>query len=137
LIGPHSFGDYAPLAKKILIAEDEPNIVLSLEFLLKGAGYEVAVARDGSEALKLTGTLRPDLIVLDVMLPSVNGFEVCRRIRGNRETEDTRILILTARGRESEVEKGMAAGANAFLTKPFATKELVRAVAELVGPAKD
>ena len=125
------------MAKKILIAEDEPNIVLSLEFLLKGAGYEVAVARDGSEALKFTGTLLPDLIVLDVMLPSVNGFEVCRRIRGNRETKDTRILILTARGRESEVEKGMAAGANAFLTKPFATKELVKAVAELLGPAKD
>jgi len=137
LIGPHSSRDYAPLAKKILIAEDEPNIVLSLEFLLKGAGYEVAVARDGSEALKLTGTLRPDLIVLDVMLPSVNGFEVCRQIRGNRETKDTRILILTARGRESEVEKGMAAGANAYLTKPFATKELVKAVGELLGPAKD
>ena len=137
MIGPHSSRDYAPLAKKILIAEDEPNIVLSLEFLLKGAGYEVAVARDGSEALKLTGTLRPDLIVLDVMLPSVNGFEVCRQIRGNRETKDTRILILTARGRESEVEKGMAAGANAYLTKPFATKELVKAVGELLGPAKD
>ena len=126
-----------PAAKKILIAEDEPNIVLSLEFLLKGAGYEVAVARDGSEALKLTGTLRPDLIVLDVMLPSVNGFEVCRQVRGNRETQDTRILILTARGRESEVEKGMAAGANAYLTKPFATKELMKAIVELVGPATD
>jgi len=126
-----------PSPKKVLIAEDEPNIVLSLEFLLKGAGYEVAVARDGSEALKLTGTLRPDLIVLDVMLPSVNGFEVCRQVRGNRETKDTRILILTARGRESEVEKGMAAGANAYLTKPFATKELMKAVVELVGPAQD
>ena len=126
-----------PSARKVLIAEDEPNIVLSLEFLLKGAGYEVAVARDGSEALNLTGTLRPDLIVLDVMLPSVNGFEVCRQIRGNRETKDTRILILTARGRESEVEKGMAAGANAYLTKPFATKELMKAIVELVGPATD
>ncbi|HEU0289862.1 MAG TPA: response regulator [Burkholderiales bacterium] len=126
-----------PSAKKVLIAEDEPNIVLSLEFLLKGAGYEVAVARDGSEALKLTGSLRPDLIVLDVMLPSVNGFEVCRQIRGDRETKDTRVLILTARGRESEVEKGMAAGANAYLTKPFATKELMKAVVELVGPAID
>ena len=126
-----------PSAKKILVAEDEPNIVLSLEFLLKGAGYEVAIARDGSEALNLTDTLRPDLIVLDIMLPSVNGFEVCRQIRGNSKTKDTRILILTARGRESEVEKGMAAGANAYLTKPFATKELVKAVAELVGPAKD
>ena len=126
-----------PSARKVLIAEDEPNIVLSLEFLLKGAGYEVAVARDGSEALNMTDSLRPELIVLDVMLPSVNGFEVCRQVRGNRETKDTRILILTARGRESEVEKGMAAGANAYLTKPFATKELMKAVVELVGPAQD
>ena len=137
MMGPPSSRDCAPLAKKILIAEDEPNIVLSLEFLLKGAGYEVVVATDGSEALNLTGSWRPDLIVLDVMLPSVNGFEVCRQIRGARETKDTRILILTARGRESEVEKGMAAGANAFLTKPFATKELMKAVVELAGPATD
>lgn len=126
-----------PLAKKILIAEDEPNIVISLEFLLTGAGYEVAIARDGSEAIRLAGTLRPDLIVLDVMLPSVDGFEVCRRIRDNPETRDTKILMLTARGRESEVEKGMVAGANAYLTKPFATKELVKAVGELTRSAKD
>jgi len=123
------------MAHKILIAEDEPNIVLSLEFLLKGAGYEVAVARDGSQAIALAGTLRPDLVVLDVMLPSVNGFEVCRRLRENRETKDIRILILTARGRETEVEKGLAAGAHAYMTKPFATRELVNAVAELLGQA--
>jgi len=121
------------MAHKILIAEDEPNIVLSLEFLLKEAGYEVAVARDGSEAIRLAGTLHPALVVLDVMLPSVNGFEVCRFLRENRETKDIKILILTARGRESEVEKGLAAGAHAYMTKPFATRELVNAVAELLG----
>ena len=119
-------------AKKILIAEDEPNIVISLEFLLKEAGYEVAIARDGLQALDLAGTLRPDLIVLDVMLPALNGFDVCRRIRGSSEVKDTKVLMLTARGRESEVEKGMAAGADAYMTKPFATRELVKVVAELL-----
>ena len=122
------------MAHKVLIAEDEPSIVISLEFLLKGAGYDVAVARDGSEALKLAGTWRPDLIVLDVMMPSVNGFEVCRRIRGTREIKDTKILMLTARGRESEMKKGATAGASAYMTKPFATQELLRTVAELLGP---
>lgn len=121
------------MAHKILIAEDEPNIVLSLEFLLKEAGYEVTIARDGSEAIRLAGALHPALVVLDVMLPSVNGFEVCRHLRGNRETGDIKILILTARGRETEVEKGLAAGAHAYMTKPFATRELVNAVADLLG----
>jgi two-component system, OmpR family, alkaline phosphatase synthesis response regulator PhoP len=125
----------APSAKKILIAEDEPNIVISLEFLLKEAGYEVAIARDGSQALSLAGTLRPDLIVLDVMLPALNGFDVCRRIRGSRVAKNTKVLMLTARGRESEVAKGMAAGADAYLTKPFATRELMKVVADLLADA--
>ena len=122
------------MAFKILVAEDEPSIVISLEFLLKGAGYAVTVARDGSEALKLAESLVPDLVVLDVMLPAVNGFEVCRRIRENAATRRMKILMLTARGRESEMEKGVAAGANAYMTKPFATRELVETVARLLGP---
>ena len=124
-------------AKKILIAEDEPNIVISLEFLLKEAGYEVAIARDGSQALSLAGSLRPDLIVLDVMLPALNGFDVCRRIRGNREVKNTKVLMLTARGRDSEVARGMAAGADAYMTKPFATRELVKVVADLLGKSPE
>jgi DNA-binding response OmpR family regulator len=121
---------------KILIAEDEPNIVLSLEFLLKEAGYEVAVAGDGPEAIRLAGTLRPDLVVLDLMLPSVNGFEVCRWIRSNPGTRDIKVVMLTARGREGEMEKGLASGANAYLTKPFATRELKNTVAGLLGIAQ-
>ena len=124
-------------AKKILIAEDEPNIVISLEFLLKEAGYEVAIARDGSQALSLAGSLRPDLIVLDVMLPALNGFDVCRRIRGSREVKNTKVLMLTARGRDSEVARGMAAGADAYMTKPFATRELVKVVADLLGKSPE
>ena len=121
------------MTQRILIAEDEPNIVISLEFLLRGAGYEVAVARDGTEAIRLAGTLHPDLVVLDLMLPVVNGFDVCRWIRSNRDTRDTRVLMLTARGRDSERDKGLQAGANAYMTKPFSTKELLDAVAALLG----
>jgi DNA-binding response OmpR family regulator len=121
--------------KRVLIAEDEPSIVLSLEFLLQEAGYEVYVAANGAKALELAEKHRPQLIVLDVMLPIVNGFEVCRSIRANAELGDMRILMLTARGREHEVARGLALGANAYVTKPFATRELMRLVEELIGPA--
>ncbi len=120
------------MARSILIAEDEPNIVISLEFLLRGAGYEVTVARNGAEAIDLSEKQTPDLVVLDVMLPAVNGFEVARRIRENGATRGARILMLTARGRESEMDKGLAAGADAYMTKPFATRELLDAVARLL-----
>jgi two-component system, OmpR family, alkaline phosphatase synthesis response regulator PhoP len=118
--------------RRILIAEDEPSIVLSLEFLLQAAGHEVATAVEGNAALQLVERLRPDLVLLDIMLPLVNGFEVCRRIRANPELRHTKILMLTARGRESEVGRGLALGADAYMTKPFATQELVRVVAELL-----
>jgi DNA-binding response OmpR family regulator len=121
---------------RILIAEDEPNIVISLEFLMHGAGYDVTVAHNGSDALELAEKLRPDLVVLDVMLPAVNGFEVCRRIRESPATRDVRVLMLTAHGRESEMEKGLVAGANAYMTKPFSTKELVDAVAGLLAGSR-
>ena len=122
------------MARKILVAEDDPNIVLSLEFLLTRAGHEVAIAADGAAALALAESLRPDLLLLDVMLPAVDGFEVCRRIRQNQSTRDTKILMLTARGRESEMSKGLASGADAYMTKPFGTRELMDAVAALLGP---
>src|SRR5258707_1239231 len=124
------------MTRKILIAEDEPNIVISLEYLMKEAGYEVAVAGDGSEAIRLAGALRPDLVVLDLMLPSVNGFEVCRWLRSNPATQDIKILMLTARGRETELKKGLASGANAYMTKPFATRELRDTIAKLLGVAQ-
>ena len=121
------------MGKRILIAEDEPSIVISLEFLLKGAGYEVIVAKDGSEALALADQHRPDFVLLDIMLPMVNGFEVCRRLRQHPALQRVPILLLTARGRESEIARGMALGANAYMTKPFATRELIKTVADLLG----
>ena len=120
------------MARKILIVDDEPNIVLSLEFLFSEAGYETVIARDGGEALAMAEALRPDLVVLDVMLPGMDGFEVCRRIRGSRGTRHARILMLTARGGESEMKKGIAAGADVYMTKPFATREVVDTVAGLL-----
>jgi DNA-binding response OmpR family regulator len=120
------------MAQRILIAEDEPSIVMSLEFLLKGAGYEVMIASDGNEALRLAVEQRPDLVLLDIMLPLVNGFEVCRRLRQDAALQHVPILLLTARGRESEIARGMALGASAYMTKPFATQELVRTVGNLL-----
>jgi DNA-binding response OmpR family regulator len=120
------------MASRILIAEDEPSIVLSLEFLLKNAGYDVAAARDGDEALRMIASSPPDLLLLDIMLPIINGFEVCRRIRETPAYAGMRILMLTARGRDSEIRKGLDYGADAYMTKPFATRELLGMVAELL-----
>jgi DNA-binding response OmpR family regulator len=118
--------------KRVLIAEDEPSIVLSLEFLLGGAGYHVITARDGASALELARRHEPDLIVLDIMLPGMNGFEVCQALRADEVLGDVRILMLTARGGEHEIEKGRALGADAYVTKPFATRELVSTVRRLL-----
>jgi len=119
--------------RRVLVVDDEPNIVISLEFLLVNAGYEVTIARDGMQALQMAASCRPDLVVLDIMLPVVNGFEVCKQLRASRELKDVKILMLTARGREGEIEKGLALGANAYLTKPFATRELIETTKRMLG----
>ena len=118
---------------RVLIVDDEPNIVLSLEFLLRQQGYEVSVARDGEEALAAAEAWRPDLMVLDVMLPGLDGFEVCRRLRERPENAALKILLLTARGREVERVRGMEEGADAYVRKPFSTRQLMKTVAELLG----
>lgn len=116
------------MTKKILIVDDEPNIVISLEFLMKREGFQVAVAVDGEEALKKIAELQPDLVLLDIMLPKQSGFEVCQEIRANPEWDHIKIIMLTAKGRDAEVQKGVALGADAYVTKPFSTKELVARV---------
>ena len=120
------------MGAKILIAEDEPNIVTSLEFLLQENDYQIRIARDGEEALRLVESFRPDVVLLDVMMPLRNGFEVCQRIRENPALQRVKIVMLTARGRDAERAKGLALGADAFVTKPFSTKELLAKVAELL-----
>jgi DNA-binding response OmpR family regulator len=113
------------MSKTVLIADDEPNIVISLEFLLEQAGYQVLVAHDGQEALEAIQRQPPDLVLLDVMLPRLSGFDVCQKIRENPQWQHMRIVMLTAKGREVEISKGLALGANAYITKPFATQELL------------
>jgi two-component system, OmpR family, alkaline phosphatase synthesis response regulator PhoP len=119
------------MASRVLIVDDEPNIVISLEFLMKQQGYETRVARDGDEALAEVESFRPDLVLLDVMLPRRNGFEVCQKLRADGWT-DLRIVMLTAKGRDLEIEKGLALGADAYVTKPFSTGELVERVASML-----
>jgi DNA-binding response OmpR family regulator len=121
------------MTAKILVADDEPNIVISLEFLLKREGYTVVIARDGQEALEAIERERPDLVLLDVMMPKKTGFEVCQDVRTNDALQATKILMLTAKGRDTDVAKGLALGADAYMTKPFATRELVQKVAEMLG----
>lgn len=120
------------MPKTILIVDDEPNIVLSVEFLMKRAGHEVAIARDGQEALDMLSQTKPDLMILDVMMPRKNGFEVCSEVRANPELADLPVLMLTAKGREAEMKKGLSLGADAYMTKPFSTHELVTKVNEML-----
>jgi DNA-binding response OmpR family regulator len=117
---------------KVLIVDDEPNIVVSLEFLMTQCGYDVAIARDGEEALAQMAAFQPDLVLLDVMLPLRNGFEVCQTIRENSAWDRAKVVMLSAKGRDLEVSKGLALGADAYITKPFSTKELVEQVRSLL-----
>jgi DNA-binding response OmpR family regulator len=117
-----------PVRHRILIADDEPNILISLEYLMKRAGYEVTLARDGDEALAAIVAQRPALVLLDVMMPKKSGFEVCQEVRANDAVKDTLVLMLTAKGRDTDIAKGLGSGADAYMTKPFSTKELVAKV---------
>jgi DNA-binding response OmpR family regulator len=121
------------MANKILIVDDEPNIVISLEFLMKKEGFEIAVAADGDEALAKVDSFAPDLVLLDVMMPKKSGYEVCEALRADPARAGLKIVMLTAKGRDTEVAKGLAIGADAYVTKPFSTKDLVARVRELLG----
>ena len=120
------------MTSNILIVDDEPNIVLSLEFLMKQAGYSVRTATDGQAALTALAEQCPDLVLLDVMMPHKNGFEVCEAIRKNADWQGVKVIMLTAKGREVDQEKGMALGADAYITKPFSTREVVDQVQALL-----
>ena len=121
------------MTHKVLIADDEPNILISLEFLMKREGYQVLVARDGPQALEAIQRERPDLVLLDVMMPGKTGFEVCQAVRADDTLAAVKIVLLTAKGRDTDVAKGTALGADAYVTKPFSTKELAARVRELLG----
>ncbi len=124
------------MVRRILIVDDEPNIVTLLEFLMRGSDFEVRVARNGEEALRRAESFRPDLVLLDVMMPQRSGFEVCQKIRENPALRDVKIVMLTAKGRDLEKDRGLNLGANAYVTKPFSTKELMNTVRGLL-PASE
>ena len=122
---------------KILIADDEPSIVVALEFLLRRSGYEVHVARNGDEALRLVEATHPDLVLLDVMMPQKSGYEVCMRIRERADWRNIKIIMLSAKGRDAEVSKGLSMGADVYVTKPFSTRELTEKIKELLGQSAE
>jgi two-component system, OmpR family, alkaline phosphatase synthesis response regulator PhoP len=123
------------MQRSILVVDDEPNIVLSLEYLLKQAGYDVRVARDGDAALQEVARRAPDLILLDVMIPGRNGYDVCQTVRAGPDGKAIKIIMLTAKSRDIEQEKGLAMGADDYVTKPFSTRDLVERVRRLLSGA--
>ncbi|SDX59726.1 response regulator transcription factor [Hymenobacter psychrophilus] len=116
----------------ILLVDDEPNIVMSLEFLMRKAGYRVSIARNGSEALEAINQTPFDLIILDIMMPDVDGYQVCRHVRALPLQTDTRVVFLSAKSKEADMQQGYDAGANLYLTKPFSTRQLMEKVKELL-----
>ncbi len=118
--------------RKILIVDDEPNIVMSLEYTFKKNNFEVFIARDGQEALEILQNQLPDVIILDVMMPLVDGFETLEQIKKNERLQHCKVMFLSAKNKESDIEKGMALGADAYLTKPFSIKKVVEQVNQLL-----
>lgn len=121
------------MRQKVLIADDEPNILISLEFLMKREGHTVLLARDGDEALALIRAEVPALVLLDVMMPGKSGYEVCQAVRADEALAGVKILMLTAKGRDTDVAQGLGVGADGYMTKPFSTKDLAARVREMLG----
>ena len=120
----------------ILIVDDEPNIVMSLEFLMRKNGYQVGIARNGTEALAAIAATSYDLVLLDVMMPDVDGYQVCRQLRQHPDYADTKVIFLSAKSREADVQKGYEVGANLYIPKPFSTRQLMEKVRELLSNGK-
>lgn len=119
--------------KKILIVDDEPNILMALEYTFKKNNFEVFIARDGQEALDILKNQQPDIIILDVMMPNVDGFETLKQIKNDERLQHCKVLFLSAKNKEKDIEKGLELGANLYVVKPFSIKKLVEQVHELLG----
>ncbi len=118
--------------KKILIVDDEPNIVMSLEYLFKKEGFEVFIARDGEEALAILAQDIPDLVLLDVMMPKVDGYQVIKYLKASEKLKNIKVIFLSAKSKATDIEKGLSLGADKYIAKPFSTKKLVSEVKKLV-----
>lgn len=121
------------MSHKVLIADDEPNILISLEFLMQREGHQVLLARDGQQALDLIRREKPALVLLDLMMPGKSGYEVCQAVRADESLAGVKILMLTAKGRDTDVAQGLGVGADGYMTKPFSTKDLAARVREMLG----
>jgi DNA-binding response OmpR family regulator len=121
------------MPSKLLIVDDEPSILVSLQFLMTQSGHEVYTATSGEEAIEAIMKVHPDLILLDVMLPGIDGFEVCEIVRLNPKWRKIKVVFLSAKGKEEDIAKGMVLGADAYITKPYANKEVVKTVTDLLG----
>jgi len=117
----------------ILLVDDEPNIVMSLEFLMRKNGYQVGIARNGTEALAALAETPYDLVLLDVMMPDVDGYQVCRQLRQRPDRATTKVIFLSAKSQPADVQKGYDAGADLYIPKPFSTRQLMQKVRELLG----
>ena len=120
--------------KKILAVDDEPNILMSIEFILEMEGYEVHTARDGEEALEIAGRERPDLILLDINMPRKDGYEMCRVLREREDMAGTKVIMLTAKGQTLEKKKGLEVGADEYVTKPFSAEDLLEKIRAMIEP---
>ncbi|GAB3012640.1 response regulator transcription factor [Spirosoma pulveris] len=116
---------------KVLIVDDEPSILLSLEFLMKKEGYRVFIARDGAEAFDIIRQEVPDLLLLDVMMPRVDGYEVCRFVKQSPDYQHCKVVFLSAKSKDKDIQKGLDLGADLYIPKPFSTRELIAKVNEL------
>ncbi len=120
------------MSKKILIVDDEPNIVLSLDYLVRKKGYTPFIARNGSEAIAIAQAEIPDLILLDIMMPDIDGYEVCQTLKKDQRFNDTKIIFLSAKSKKEDIEKGLQMGADKYFTKPFSTKQLLQEMVDLM-----
>lgn len=118
--------------KKILIVDDEPNILMSLEYAFKKKGFEVFIARDGTEAIEISNREKPNLILLDIMMPEMDGYETLKQVKDNEDLAHTKIVFLSAKSKEKDIEKGLKMGADRYLTKPFSMKKVISEIEELL-----
>lgn len=118
--------------KKLLIVDDEPNIVMSLEYTFKKEDFNVFIARDGAEAIEIVNNDIPDIIILDIMMPNVDGFQVLKYLKENKELKNIKVIFLSAKNKASDIELGLKLGADKYMSKPFSVKKLVNEVKELL-----
>jgi len=118
--------------KKILVVDDDPYILMSLEFLMKKNGFDVMVARNGTEALEIVEKQVPDIVLLDIMMPDVDGYAICKHIKSSKKLKDAKVVFMSAKSKETDIQKGYDLGASLYVTKPFSTRQLLKQVQELI-----